>query len=337
MDSRLAKFREFYRQPRTCRQDRILILTDCPQELYQTIISEISEKYPFIEVVYSSSQQTLFVSTIRCEIGQELGRYVGDQLGGWLNYYIGFDSGTLFTYTSMLDPFVVRSCVVPPNDLTYLRYPKAGRTTDHVGRVIFESGYLSNYKQLMTKIKLHVNNDDRNLSLTVFLILVDESPKFEIPEINLAEELSNEVHMQRFLDTLLSYRSGFSGYFTRDIIQNIEYEGQRWFGELTSCIIHVYRYYPELKALALLHCIDCLEWLRTAERRVKLNVDLDLHINDVMIPQHTRGRSFRKPWVPLSLNGDILVEEINSAIGETAMNRFEEVLTTQHRAGEGEG
>ncbi|KAK9384127.1 hypothetical protein V1515DRAFT_612668 [Lipomyces mesembrius] len=57
------------------------------------------------------------VTTIRCEIGEELGRYVGDQLGGWLNHYVGFDSGTLFVYASMLDPFVIRSCVVPPNDL----------------------------------------------------------------------------------------------------------------------------------------------------------------------------------------------------------------------------
>ncbi|KAK9353233.1 hypothetical protein V1523DRAFT_411624 [Lipomyces doorenjongii] len=34
MDPPLAKFREFYRQPRTSQQDRILLLTDCPQELY---------------------------------------------------------------------------------------------------------------------------------------------------------------------------------------------------------------------------------------------------------------------------------------------------------------
>ncbi|KAK9384139.1 hypothetical protein V1515DRAFT_612652, partial [Lipomyces mesembrius] len=88
----------------------------------------------------------------------------------------------------MLDPFVIRSCVVPPNDLMYVGYPNAGRTTDHVGRVLFESEYLSNYEQLITKIKLHVNNDERNLSVTVFLILVDESPKFEIPETDLAED-----------------------------------------------------------------------------------------------------------------------------------------------------
>ncbi|KAK9241585.1 hypothetical protein V1506DRAFT_550309 [Lipomyces tetrasporus] len=93
----------------------------------------------------------------------------------------------------------------------------------------------------MSKIKLHVNNDERNLSLTVFLILADESPKFEIPEIDLAEETCSALstHFSAIaLDSLAT-------------LQETSYKNP----ELTSCIIHVYRYYPELKALALLHCI----------------------------------------------------------------------------------
>ncbi|KAK9243397.1 hypothetical protein V1506DRAFT_555433 [Lipomyces tetrasporus] len=289
MDSPLAKFQQFYRQPRTSRSDQILLLTDCTQEVYQTIISEIKETYPWIEVVYSASQQALYVSTVGCEVGDELRRHVAETLGSWLNSHIGFDSDLLFSYTTMSNPFFVKSCVVPPSDLTILRYSedREHSTTVHAGRVFFESGYLSHYKQLMTKIKLHAGNDKSNLPVTIFLTIVDESPKFEIPEIDFIEELNYEAQMQQFEDTLLSYRRRYH----RDIIQNIGYHGQYWFGELTSCLIHVYRYYPELKALALLRCIDCLEWLKNSDRKVTLDVDLHLNdalTHDVMIP-HPRG------------------------------------------------
>ncbi|KAK9364734.1 hypothetical protein V1509DRAFT_656014 [Lipomyces kononenkoae] len=334
MYSPMAKFQRFYGQPRTSRSDQILLLTDCTEELYQTIISEIKETYPQIEVVYSASQQTLYVSTICCEIGETVSKYVADTLGGLLNYrVIDFDSHLLFAYMTMPSPFVVKSCVVPPNDLMILRYSEDREvsTTVHAGRVFFEWGYLRHYKQLMTKIKLHASTDKSNLPVTIFLTLVDESPKFEIPEIDFAEELNYAAQMQDFTDTILNYRFRYS---YRGIIRNIEYYGQQWFGELTSCLIHVYRYYPELKTLALLRCIDCLEWLKTCEGKVKL--DVDLHLNDAllsdMIP-HPR-RSFGNPWIPLSLEQCLLVENINIAISTTAISRFEKLL--KHHTGEGE-
>ncbi|KAK9236353.1 hypothetical protein V1525DRAFT_433832 [Lipomyces kononenkoae] len=161
--------------------------------------------YPAIEVVYSASQQTLYVSTVGCEIGKDLRRHVAENLAGRLN---GFDCHLLFSYTTMTNPFIVRSCVVPPSDLTVLRYSERSDVSTMVygGREFFESGYLSHYKQLMTKIKLHASNDESNLPITIFVTLVDELPKFEIPEIDFVEELNHDAQMQQFTDTLLSYR-----------------------------------------------------------------------------------------------------------------------------------
>ncbi|KAJ8100224.1 hypothetical protein POJ06DRAFT_281353 [Lipomyces tetrasporus] len=315
MDSPLAKFQQFYRQPRSSRSDQILLLTDCAQEVYQTIISEIKETYPWIEVVYSASQQALYVSTVRCEVGDELRRHVAETLGSWLNSHIGFDSDLLFSYTTMSNPFFVKSCVVPSSDLTILQYSedREHSTTFHAGRVFFESGYLSHYKQLMTKIKLHAGNDKSNLPVTIFLTL----------KLIFVEELNYEAQMQQFEDTLLSYRRRYH----RDIIQNIGYHGQYWFGELNI-----------LPYSSLLRCIDCLEWLKNSDRKVTL--DVDLHINDAlthdgMIP-HPRG-SFSNSSIPLTLERDLLVEVINVGISETAMIRFERFLTAEPHTGEGEG
>ncbi|KAK9243537.1 hypothetical protein V1506DRAFT_381713 [Lipomyces tetrasporus] len=324
--------------------ERDLFLTDCPPDAFETISPQIKliwkkECQPRLRslgLVYDSLHHTLYLSTIRCIVGQKLCCCVASTLISKLNslqFTCKTPSGRDPGYSCPLNFFGWNSDPRWPrcrykfgesyvSDTGMIGYQHIVDWTGFnamldMGNLLFDFGYTNNYDNLMTRVKILIGDKRLKEPATIFLLLVDESPTFQMPEPVVNERSRFNPEYFRFEDMLEASDSS-------KLLRNIEHVGHCWFGELTSCFLDVYRYYRESDSIALLRRVDCLQCMRAPDGMNTVEV-IDLHISDIMRPEHREQlqSGSDEASIPFHLDGRDLIRYSNCGIKAAARTRLQ--------------
>ncbi|KAK9321297.1 hypothetical protein V1517DRAFT_339941 [Lipomyces orientalis] len=311
-----------------------LFLTDFPPALFDRFVDWPQKEAALpVDEVYDSLHHTLYLSTITCDVGEELCSHVANKLVAKLNS-IGLASKSGFPrdrrYSSAVSFFHRSRAPRLCHALYRSGEPYVGETgmigyhqtidctglssNDHLSNVLLNFGYIRNYDKLMTKTKLLVGDKRLNKSTMMVLILVDESPTFQMPEVVVNEQLDDD-ELDRFEEMLGTY-----DLQTPELLSHIEYDGHCWFGELRACFLDVYRYYPDSESVALIRRIDCMcspGFVTGAEV-------IDIPLSDSMSPEHISLLQSVGDEAPIvfHLDREELLKVCNRAIQDAALGRF---------------